>query len=185
MTQTDEHKNFLGIPIEGEIVRASSRKPQQPKELLQEALALLIAHPKFESMRWRQYTPYFNDGDPCVFNIYEVYFRFVGFPPLTEDEIGGYEEEDGYVDLGWTKYMSKSTPGYDDIIRVLGKPAGYQSEQEYEIQPEDPELIALAKIVSEMITSGAHYDFLLESFGDHAKVTVHKDKIDVEFYEHD
>jgi len=31
-------------------------------------------HPSIDSIEWRQYTPYFNDGDPCYFRMseYEV-----------------------------------------------------------------------------------------------------------------
>jgi len=27
-------------------------------------------HPYLASFSWKQYTPYFNDGDPCIFNVY-------------------------------------------------------------------------------------------------------------------
>jgi len=46
---------------------------------------------KFDAIRWRQYTPYFNDGDPCVFNLHGVYFREAGTPEDTEE--GDYEDD--------------------------------------------------------------------------------------------
>lgn len=30
-------------------------------------------HPKLESVSWRQYTPYFNDGDACTFGVHAEY----------------------------------------------------------------------------------------------------------------
>lgn len=31
-------------------------------------------HPDIHALSWRQYTPYFNDGDPCVFGVREPYY---------------------------------------------------------------------------------------------------------------
>lgn len=33
-----------------------------------EAKKIFEAHPKLQSWRWTQYTPYFNDGDECTFS---------------------------------------------------------------------------------------------------------------------
>src|SRR5271163_3845718 len=32
--------------------------------------ALFEEHPKLQAYKWRQYTPYFNDEDECVFSVY-------------------------------------------------------------------------------------------------------------------
>jgi hypothetical protein len=32
------------------------------------------AHPEIEKIAWTQYTPYFNDGESCIFNVHDVYF---------------------------------------------------------------------------------------------------------------
>lgn len=56
--------------------------------LLQKFLGM---NPLILGIRWRQYTPYFNDGEPCEFSVRDILFR------LTE---GGPEEgdyEDGYI----------------------------------------------------------------------------------------
>lgn len=34
-----------------------------------ELKTIFTKHPKLESFSWRQYTPYFNDGDTCVFGV--------------------------------------------------------------------------------------------------------------------
>ena len=44
------------------------------KEVAKDALkekfaAFFLLHPKIQNFEWRQYTPYFNDGDSCVFNV--------------------------------------------------------------------------------------------------------------------
>lgn len=32
-------------------------------------------HPELEAVVWAQYAPYFNDGEPCVFNVHELCFK--------------------------------------------------------------------------------------------------------------
>lgn len=34
----------------------------------------LKAHPEIEAIAWTQYTPYFNDGEPCVFDVHDPVF---------------------------------------------------------------------------------------------------------------
>lgn len=36
------------------------------------------ANPEVEAIRWTQYAPAFNDGDPCVFSIHEPMVRLSG-----------------------------------------------------------------------------------------------------------
>lgn len=47
-----------------------------------------------EKIKWRQYTPYFNDGDECVFHVDEVFVRLKKEPK--ESNHGDYE--DGFLD---------------------------------------------------------------------------------------
>ncbi len=174
-------KNFLGIPIEGDINKGDSRVKQEDPALLQAKIQELVDHPGFEAMRWTGYTPFFNDGDPCVFHIYEVYFRFVGMTPRTEDELDGYEEEDGFYTATAGGYIPEDNPGR----AIFGVPNGWRLTDGWKVEPTDKGLIKLAYETSKMITSGAHYHFLLDSFGDHAKITLTPEKIEVEYYEHE
>lgn len=176
-----EQKNFLGIPIEGDITRASSRTPQRPIEELQVAIAELLEHDSFTAIRWAQYTPYFADGDPCVFGV-----NSHGLEGPDEDA-GDYE--DGFSTMESYAYAYYS----DEAKKFYGKPASrtYNREtRKYDtaddaIDGEYPEMIHQADKVLSMIDSGAFNDSLLEMFGDHATVTLRRDKIEVEFYEHD
>ncbi len=40
--------------------------------------AFFAANPEAEALVWRQYTPYFNDGDPCTFRMGDVYVKIKG-----------------------------------------------------------------------------------------------------------
>lgn len=44
------------------------------------SLALFAAHPVLKTFAWTQYTPYFNDGDPCVFGAH------VDYPYVNDEE---------------------------------------------------------------------------------------------------
>lgn len=48
-------------------------------------------HPTVEAIRWDQYAPYFNDGDPCVFSVNEV-------TVLLSDKVGVEIDEDADED---------------------------------------------------------------------------------------
>lgn len=63
-------------------------------------------------IRWTQYTPYFNDGDECVFSVYDRYVRFKDTP---EDE-GDYS--DGYLSL-WGCEDKKRKKIIQDINEAL------------------------------------------------------------------
>jgi hypothetical protein len=90
--------------------------------------------PEVYGIKWTQYTPYFNDGEPCVFRL-------------------------GSVAL----YMTKQE--FEDQE---------QSIWEFETYGEEPET-----------SLNGIEDILLAVFGDHAEVSVTRDKIEVEEYSHD
>lgn len=49
------------------------------QEAFKESAAdLFTAHPRLESFGWNQYTPYFNDGDECVFGAHIDYPKING-----------------------------------------------------------------------------------------------------------
>jgi hypothetical protein len=69
--------NFLGIPIDGDITRGDKRVPQRPLSELEPLIRAVLDDPTMHSFGWTQYTPYFNDGEPCVFGVNEPWFRTV------------------------------------------------------------------------------------------------------------
>jgi len=43
---------------------------QKGKDLLKKGLNVIFEeYPNIDSISWNQYTPYFNDGDPCEFSV--------------------------------------------------------------------------------------------------------------------
>jgi len=74
-------------------------------EVLKAALGdLFTCYPELGAVRWRQYTPYFNDGDECVFGVHEVEFL----------KAGQEESDDGE----WTYLWSNDKGGLSDAAHA-------------------------------------------------------------------
>ncbi len=52
---------------------------------------LFNVYPEVRAVRWTQYTPYFNDGDPCVFNVHDISLLIDGL----ESQFKG--DDEGFV----------------------------------------------------------------------------------------
>lgn len=142
------------------------------KELVKD---LFTKCPEVEAIRWNQYTPYFNDGDECVFNVHDPEFLLTStfqslqsqdskLPEITEGEDEDFDaemdEEEEWVD-GWGfEYGNKKKPGK------------YSK--------------ALIKAVEEFTDAfGQLQDVFETCFGDHVQVTCTRKKISVSEYSHD
>ena len=116
-------------------------------------------NPGVSALKWVQYTPYFNDGAPCVFSVYDVYFTNAEGNELENVSVWGeYEGEDENI---WVEY-------YKEALR-------------------DKEGVCASScaFISNMIQSSEMVDIMEEMFGDHVCVTVTRSGIDVDNYIHD
>lgn len=164
---TETSTNFLGIPVSGDITKGSTRVAQRPINDLQPILQNVLNDSTIAEFGWHQYTPYFNDGDPCEFGVYTFWVR------TTEDydeELDDYElEVYGHPSLGGRK-MTRSDAG----AWVQGPYEG-PDEARYDRVRE----------LDRAIQGGEFEHVLLDSFGDHARITVRRDGVTVDYYEHD
>jgi len=112
-------------------------------------------HPKLESWKWHQYTPYFNDGDACEFSVNRDYLTI---------SFNGKEFED----------LDNSTFRADNE---------YAQKYQAEALAEDGLKNAFEHI-KEMMDAMDEDDFK-QMFGDHMEVTVTKSGAVAEEYEHD
>ncbi|TKK84591.1 hypothetical protein FDA94_28595 [Herbidospora galbida] len=176
MTNSTTEKSFIGVPIEG-YVYSVQKVDQLPVEQLAPLFQAIQDDPTILRYGWTQYTPYFNDGEVCEFSAGDVWF-------LTEqnkselDEEGVPEDEVDYDDfaVSWNDSLGKRPRTWDYQARqyIYGDYSG-PDEARYD------HCMAL----SEAVTSGKFDHALLRLFGDHAKITVHKDRIVVDEYDHD
>jgi hypothetical protein len=165
--------------------------------------------PKLKSFGWTQYTPYFNDGDECVFGVhndestidingssYDDRDRY----DLKEDDEGEESEPDEYEDEGgkfyyyyigpdsyWFKFSPERAKEYG--ITGPGWYKAYYSKSGYERVEESVvpwRRVAAAKVAEMLGTlASTNEGFFKDLFGDHVKVTITRDGYETEEYEHE
>lgn len=125
------------------------------------AADIMRAHPEITAIRWSQYTPYFNDGSPCTFRVYEPEFQF------SDSFVTSIEE------LQYEKYVCENSEGFYNV---------YSSGRG---TPEFLKKIGDAQNNFNLLLEHLE-DGLEDAFGDHAEVTVKPNgTITVERCDHD
>ncbi len=82
--------------------------------LKEESNRIFSKYPKLESFSWIQYTPYFNDGDECVFSVDSD--PNIVYDGIKCDRWGGDEEDE---DGNGKKLSEDSVKVVDDIRKEL------------------------------------------------------------------
>jgi hypothetical protein len=162
---------ILDNPVKGDVSRYSEGlREQHDPQILADALAEAFAHPSIVAIRWTQYTPYFNDGDACVFSVYadDDIWKFT----TTADDAGDYEN-------GW-----ESIYNLYENVEWVGKYPDSKAVYTYK-NDENRELHELCRKVQGVLGSGHHNVLLNQKFGDPATVTAYPDRFEVEHYDHD
>jgi hypothetical protein len=133
-------------------------------------------------VRWTQYTPYFNDGDPCEFGV-NADFE-LGWPGGVEDSLW----EIGYRLKEFTPYQ------YWGRSEVEAERMNAEYKQQHDASRDQAvnagitaELIEAVKEACKPASDflNANEELLKTAFGDHASITVTPEGIDVDEYQHD
>lgn len=133
------------------------------KDVLKEMQDLMKSHPLLLGVRWYQYTPSFNDGEACVFDMHGPRIKFdeTIVPTAQSDDDGFIDEyfiEDGFfekrLDIVNMDYISDLERAVKDVRKLYG--------YLYSIQ-----------------------DRMRIMFDDGYAVTITKDGVEVEEYSHD
>lgn len=115
---------FAGRVIEGEISAGDTLAEQHPESEFVDALNKILSVEGVDAVRWEQYTPYFNDGDPCVFRVSDPAVRKVGAAESDDDEfVDGWDlEDDDPIKKHLEEFESVLSGGHHDVL--LGKQFG-------------------------------------------------------------
>lgn len=120
-----------------------------------ECKELFVKHLKLQSFSWNQYTPYFNDGDECIFSV-------------NRDSLDiKYGDED-----------------FEEISDYTIRSDYYEQERRREGKEPAEGLAAAFTDISATLNTLEEDDFRM-MFGDHVKVTVSAAGTDVNDYHHD
>ena len=146
--------------------------------------------PFLAEVAWTQYTPYFNDGEPCVFSCAIDDPVFASVVDVENGEHAhGYENSKDFASK-----LEPETYTYDYSI--------YRQSPGYESSPNpsyDPECERCRETFCELVRAFRTDDSrprgydepstfdraMLAAFGDHAMVRVTRDGIEVDEYEHE
>lgn len=131
-------------------------------------------NPGITALKWTQYTPYFNDGDACVFRVNDVYYTNASADELENVTAWGeYEGEDESV---WVTY---------NIAYVLNSGRKYYEDEVAKILAAGGVDEGSCELIDKMIQSSEMEEIMKEMFGDHVVITATRDGFDVNNYEHD
>jgi hypothetical protein len=165
--------------IKGDIQRSyRSHVEQKSAEEFLAALDTLLDTPGVKAVRWRQYTPYFNDGDACVFSINEAYVKFSVEPDRTYTfaDLDALEDEDDNDDGDYG----------DGFVGTWELGERWNSEtRQYESLGDPTRTNAANALKAFNQQMGAFEDVCLDNFGDHAIITATREGFSVDYYEHD
>jgi len=131
---------------------------EQGKAAFTEACKILFeSYPQLKAFRWEQYTPYFCDGDPCEFSVYDV---AVSFNVPVPESAGWCDDEEDTTEEG-------IVGGFWDVFREAPEP-----------------FATIAKDCAE-VRNLMDKDTCLELFGDHVQVAVTRDGVETDSCDHD
>lgn len=117
--------------------------------------------PVITKLKWSQYTPYFNDGDECVFSVHGVRFYVGDETAEAAKKLKYYDAEYG-MDI-WGK-VEKVIEDFGQVLTEDGARALFAFDQ---------------------FCQQYDRDILLPCFGDHVEVIVTREAIEVEDYYHE
>lgn len=119
--------------------------------------AFFDQNPDIDQITWNQYTPYFNDGDECIFGVHDMYFT------LAKDKVDlsdvRWPDDDGNCH-GYSFYVSKG-----------------------EVDPIKKQRDVFSSFAREI--NRLPNEVFKDTFGDHVKIVASKNGFDVEEFQHD
>ena len=121
-------------------------------------------YPKVESFGWNQYTPYFNDGDTCTFSANTDYLSING------EYVDDCEWVGSIKVTNWGTY-NRETKVYDGRVEVPNE------KHDSVLEEASEEIRSFLNTFDD--------DFYIRKFGDHSEITVTKEGVEVDDYDHD
>ena len=169
------------LDLNNKIKTLQDQAAKTSQEVFKASLAKFFAAvPEIKVIFWRQYTPYFNDGDACEFGVGEVNFYA--------------EDRDEDKESGWDDFNPFKRPS-DYVYREAKAGGKYAAEYQAEIDKYDA-IVAktgverVAQIQQAIGDVRAMFreisdEYFKMMFGDHVEITATKDGFQVDEFDHD
>lgn len=185
----DDERLFNGVRIEGERGHTRYHRAYTPQPIEDLYPYFTEAFDKgIKAATWHQYTPYFNDGEPCEFSVYDL--SVTNNEEVAEQWLDGNFYEDRLVEVDAKTYndeywaMKNSRYSYFPYEIVEDKHYKRYEEGAYDYIPssDHPDGITDVNIPVGLLE---FEDALRSTFGDHTQVVVTPERV-VQFdYEHE
>jgi hypothetical protein len=184
MVNIKEIKSKLN-DIQKQIEKLEKQAQKESSKLISKGFKdIFKKYPDLKSFSWTQYTPYFNDGDECVFSAHTDYISING----SEQDESTYELRQ-FLDV--LHNPKKEIAALQKRIEECKKEKYGYSYLEDEINriesgsiDETKNRLAILEDIGQILSS-IDEDCYKSIFGDHVRVTVTKDGWSTESYEHE
>jgi hypothetical protein len=127
-----------------------------------------------EKFGWTQYTPYFNDGEPCNFSMHELVLiekKADATEGETDDDDDEYYDEDG-----WPYESVGAFSNYSENSKVSSR---------YALDKLDARYVACKEACKQVYGALEYGDLARDIFGDHVLVVFTSEGVDVEEHYHE
>lgn len=110
-----------------EIAALRAKYTEDAKVMFSDACSSFFdSTPEIKSLQWTQYTPYFNDGEECIFSVNDIYYNINRNFGKTEEEIEEDGDEEDYDNWEGDQFSYRSTvelkAAIAEIERALAAP---------------------------------------------------------------
>lgn len=158
--------------MQSEMASVRAKFQEQAQELFKEITKEVFEkNPAVTAIIWTQYTPYFNDGDPCVFRVHDPYFT-------------NANEEQMEDISSWGEYEGEDQAVFSEGAWILTSDSDYAAERRKGMDLQGCDFESLSAF-DKMLQSSEMEDVMLSMFGDHVRVVATRDGFDVEDHDHD
>lgn len=150
---------------------------------------LFDEYPVLENFSWNQYTPYFNDGDECVFSVNR--YSFAINDGIEEYDLKSTQKVDigklntKYADLSLQKQKAVQDENYSHADLLKREMESVKKQIDDYKEPGEQKQLAEAFKAAEQVFNAFDDEALRALFDDHVQVTVSREGIEVESYQHD
>lgn len=140
------------------------------------AKVLFDTYPQIVGIKWAQYTPYFNDGDECIFGVHGVEYAVVN-PNIDQEK----RDLEARILEASSKKDFRQAERLQDQLESMDEPDWHSPRSTWheEYAQIDADLDAFENRIQSLGS------VMKTMFDDHSEVTVTRTEVKVESYEHE
>lgn len=182
--------------LENKIHKAKIKEEVIKKTLKNDFFTLVrqvLENKNIKALYWTQYTPYFNDGEPCVFRVNDlccvVDKQFLEIEERYRKFIGTLPNKKAVQTSSFFYHVGTDDDDVELEIKNYSHISILKNINQFAKEEKNMSTIFLMAKLSELMTEDYFEKVLLETIGDHSKITIsnieNNMEVNIESYEHD